>query len=115
VVEDPIFVDTAGRAAEEAAREFPPIPEDGRVLFYSRDRAEFGFLSHFCASPIVIGGVDRPTVEHFYQSQKSLEPRYYKAIHACQTPNAAESKSQTIPRALMADMWTRPRANLRKP
>ena len=47
MVQDPIFVDTAGRAAGEAALEFPSILEDGRVLFYSRDRAEFGFLSHF--------------------------------------------------------------------
>jgi hypothetical protein len=27
--------------------EFPAIPEDNRILFFRRDRVEFGFLSHF--------------------------------------------------------------------
>jgi len=76
--------------------EFPPLPEDGRVLFFSRDRAEFGFLSHFHPSPIVIDGVDWPTVEHFYQSQKSLDPRYYAAVRACATPNMAK-RLATVP------------------
>jgi ribA/ribD-fused uncharacterized protein len=86
-------------AAGDRPLEFPSVPEDNRVLFFSRDRAEFGFLSHFYPSPIVIDGVDWPTVEHFYQSQKSLDPRYYEAIRACETPNAAK-RLATLPEAV---------------
>ena len=63
------------------------VPQDNRVLFFSRDRAKFRFLSHFHVSRITIDGVDWSTVKHFYQPQKSLDPRYYKAIRACHSPD----------------------------
>jgi ribA/ribD-fused uncharacterized protein len=69
---------------------YPPVPEDGRILFYRRDRPEFGWLSHFHPAPVHMDGQDWPTVEHFYQFHKSLDPRYQRAIRACAT--AAEAK-----------------------
>jgi ribA/ribD-fused uncharacterized protein len=69
---------------------FPALPEDGRILFFSRDRPEFGFLSHFHPSPIMLDGEVWPTVEHYYQTQKSLDPRYQRAIRACETPGQAK-------------------------
>lgn len=73
--------------------DFPAIPEDGRILFFRRDRAEFGFLSHFHPSPIELDGEAWPTVEHWYQAQKSFDPRYRAAIRACSTPGQAKQRA----------------------
>ena len=68
----------------------PPVPADNRILYYERDRAGFRFLSHFWPSPFVLDGETWPTVEHFYQSQKSLEPDYRAAIRAAPRPGDAK-------------------------
>ncbi len=70
--------------------DFPTPPSDGRILFFKRDREAFGFLSHFHPSPIVLDGDTWPTVEHWYQTQKSFDPRYRAAIHAAPTPGKAK-------------------------
>lgn len=62
------------------------IPPDNRILYYRRDREAFGFLSHFHPSPIEIDGEIWPTVEHFYQAQKSPIEAYRAAIRAAQHP-----------------------------
>jgi ribA/ribD-fused uncharacterized protein len=71
------------------------VPQDNRILFYQRDRWEFGFLSHFYPSRMTIDGVDWPTVEHYYQSHKSLDRRYFLAIRACETPGLAKRRAAT--------------------
>jgi ribA/ribD-fused uncharacterized protein len=70
--------------------DFPAPPVDGRILFFKRDRAAFGFLSHFHPSPIVLDGETWPTVEHWYQTQKSFDPRYRAAVRAAPTPGKAK-------------------------
>jgi ribA/ribD-fused uncharacterized protein len=70
--------------------DFPPIPADGRILFFQRDRADFGFLSHFHPSPMVLDGEVWPTAEHWYQTQKSFDLDYRAAIRACATPGQAK-------------------------
>ena len=75
--------------------EFPPIPADGRILFFARDRAEYGFLSHFHAAPLVIDGEDWLTAEHYYQAHKSLDPAYRRAIRGCDTPGKAKHAAAT--------------------
>jgi N-glycosidase YbiA len=52
------------------------IPADNRILYFTRDREIFRFLSHFHPAPIVLDGETWPTVEHYYQAQKSAEPAY---------------------------------------
>lgn len=42
------------------------IPADNRILYFGRDRAVFGFLSHFHSAPVVLDGEVWPTVEHYY-------------------------------------------------
>jgi len=74
------------------------IPADGRILYFRRDRARFRFLSHFWPSPIALQGALWPTVEHFYQAQKSADPGYRATIREAPTP--AEAKSR-------ADHWFR--------
>lgn len=63
-----------------------PIPPDNRILYYRRDREIFGFLSHFHPCPIHIDGESWPTVEHFYQAQKSPSNAYRMAIRAAEHP-----------------------------
>ena len=66
------------------------IPIDNQILFYRRDRSEFGFLSNFHESRIEIDGICWPTVEHYYQAQKSLSRSYHNAIFHAQTPGQAK-------------------------
>lgn len=64
--------------------------DDGRILFFGRDRDTFGFLSHFHPAPVALDGESWPSVEHFYQAQKSHDPAYRVAIRACTTPGEAK-------------------------
>jgi N-glycosidase YbiA len=81
------------RPSQTNIRELPEsvvIPEDRRILFFSRDRESFFFLSHFYAAEIAIDGETWPTVEHFFQSRKSLDPEFRSAIRACVHPGMAK-------------------------
>ena len=63
------------------------MPDDNRVLFFERDQEAFGFLSNFHPAPLNLDGESWPTVEHYYQCQKSLNPGYRDAIRA-EAPDA---------------------------
>ena len=92
----------------------PPIAADGRILFFRRDRPAFGFLSHFHASPILLDGERWPTVEHYYQFHKSLDPQYRQAIRDCATPGEAKQLSASPDRSGMgaAKSWFRANSQL---
>lgn len=85
------------------------IPDDRRVLFFKRDRGTFFFLSHFYPSPIVIEGERWPTVEHFFQAQKSLDPEFRSAIRNCISPGMAKQLGAAPegPRKHSAQSWFR--------
>jgi ribA/ribD-fused uncharacterized protein len=87
----------------------PTLPADGRVLFCRRDREQFGFLSNFHASPIVLDDRSWPTVEHYYQAQKSFAPEYQAAIAAAATPGRAKRLGTlpTLPRKVSRMSWFR--------
>jgi ribA/ribD-fused uncharacterized protein len=89
--------------------EAPPVPIDGRILYFSRDRGAFGFLSHFHPSPIALDGGIWPTVEHFYQAQKSDHPDYRAAVRVAETPGLAKrlAAQPTAPRRLAQKSWFR--------
>ncbi len=55
---------------------FAPIPSDGEIRFFSRDRKDFYFLSNFHSVPLLIDGETWPHVEAYYQGQKSPNPAY---------------------------------------
>lgn len=83
------------------------IPPDNRILYFGRDRAAFRFLSHFHPSQIVLDGEAWPTVEHYYQAQKSNDPGYKAAIRAAQHPGHAKrlAAPQSAPRRISKDSW----------
>jgi ribA/ribD-fused uncharacterized protein len=78
------------RSARPDGKAMPIVPSDNRILYYSRDRESFGFLSHFHPAPIEIDGEIWATVEHFYQAHKSSDPAYREAIRNAETPGAAK-------------------------
>ncbi len=95
----------------------PPIPPDNRILYFGRDREAFGFLSHFYPASITLDGQSWPTVEHYYQAQKSLEPAYQEAIRAAPTPRKAKrlAASPIAPLRLSAQSWFRRHQVLPRP
>jgi N-glycosidase YbiA len=101
--------DSSPDFAPAPAARFASIPADQQILYFSRDRAGFGFLSHFHASPISLDGETWPTVEHFYQAQKSNHPGYRAAIRAAVSPGMAKrlSAQPDAPRRVSQQSWFR--------
>jgi ribA/ribD-fused uncharacterized protein len=66
------------------------IPPDNRILYFGRDREAFGFLSHFHPASIELDGEIWPTVEHYYQAQKSSSRPYRQAIREAVSPGQAK-------------------------
>jgi ribA/ribD-fused uncharacterized protein len=93
---------------------FPKLPDDGRILYFARDRAEFEFLSHFYPARIVLDGEDWPSVEHYYQAQKSDSHRYRAAIRAAVSPGIAKrlAAPPDAPRRLSQQSWFRKNGKL---
>jgi N-glycosidase YbiA len=92
----------------------PAIPDDNRILYYGRDRETFRFLSHFHAAPVVLDGERWATVEHYYQAQKSFDPRYRDAIRAAATPGMAKklAAQPLAPRRFSRESWFRKNGTL---
>jgi ribA/ribD-fused uncharacterized protein len=84
-------------------------PADGRILYFDRDREAFGFLSHFHPSPIWLDDAHWPTVEHYYQAQKSFEPAYREAIRNAAAPGFAKrlAAPPDAPRRVSQQSWFR--------
>ncbi len=49
-----------------------------------------GYLSNFYASPFMLEGAAWPTVEHYYQSRKTLDTAYAERIRTAATPDEAK-------------------------
>lgn len=60
----------------------------------SQFQDEFRFLSNFYPSPIVHEGISYPTVEHFYQGQKVLDPKARKFFSLLKTPGDAKKEGR---------------------
>ncbi len=96
---------------------YPHIPEDGRILYYGRDRADFRFLSHFWPSPFTLDEKGWSTVEHYYQSQKSFDPDYRTAIRDALRPGQVKrlAAPPDAPRHISKKSWFRKTKNLPRP
>lgn len=105
--------DGGGRTEAEGPRLVSPadlvVPPDGRILYFARDRASFGFLSHFHPAPVALDGEVWPTAEHYYQVQKSDDPDYRAAIRAAISPGYAKrlAAAPDAPRRVSRDSWFR--------
>ncbi|MBV8888843.1 MAG: NADAR family protein [Alphaproteobacteria bacterium] len=85
------------------------IPDDNCILYFGRDRDAFRFLSHFWPAPITLDGESWPTVEHYYQAQKSDNHGYRQAIRAALTPGQAKRLAAPpgAPRRVSHHSWFR--------
>jgi ribA/ribD-fused uncharacterized protein len=66
------------------------IPNDNRILFFKRDRGEFGFLSNFHDAPITVQGETWQSTEFYYQAQKSHDSRFQNEIRKATSPGHAK-------------------------
>jgi ribA/ribD-fused uncharacterized protein len=92
------------------------IPADHRILYFDRDREQFGFLSHFHPAPIVLDDEVWPTVEHYYQAHKSLDPAYRETVKSARTPGMAKRlAARPGSRKVSAQSWFRKHKALPRP
>jgi N-glycosidase YbiA len=96
-------------AVGSAMEKYPSIPPDGRILFFRRDRASFGFLSHFHPAPIQLDDEIWPTVEHYFQAQRSDDPDYRRTIKHAVSPGMAKrfAAEPDAPRRGSQQSWFR--------
>ena len=59
------------------------------IFFWTR-HDEHGYCSNFYRAPITISGVTWPTVEHYFQANKTLDMEERQMILLCQTPKEAK-------------------------
>ena len=57
---------------------------------------EFAFLSNFYPSPIDENGITYPTVEHYFQAQKTLDVKERRTIAAATTPGQAKRMGRHV-------------------
>lgn len=88
---------------------FPPIPKDQRILFFSRDRADFRFLSNFYPCKLDIDGCSWRHTEAYYQSRKSDNPDYHGRILKNSSPVWAKhiGDSRVDSRKISKKSWFR--------
>lgn len=67
---------------------------------------DFGFLSNFAASPILVDGFEWPTSEHYYQSQKFSEPHIIEKIQLAKSPDQAFQISREYDQFVRPDWIT---------
>ena len=93
------------------------IPEDNRILYFRRDRDMYRFLSHFHPAPVHLDGETSPTVEHYYQTQKSFDPAYREAIRGAISPGMAKrlAAPPQAPRKFSGQSWFRKHHALPRP
>jgi ribA/ribD-fused uncharacterized protein len=72
------------------------------IRFFSKSETHREF-SNFAPFPIEIDGRRWPSVEHFYQAQKFVDPALQKAIRAMPNPAAAKSYADKHRAAIRAD------------
>jgi len=57
---------------------------------------EYSFLSNFYSSPIWDDGIVYPTVEHYFQAMKTLDPNQRRTISMAATPGIAKRMGRKV-------------------
>jgi ribA/ribD-fused uncharacterized protein len=66
---------------------------------------EYAFLSNFYRCPILLDGIEYPTVEHAYQSAKTTHPNWRHTIRQCSTAVAARVMGHALPKSVFRKEW----------
>jgi len=72
------------------------------IRFYY-EYEQHGYLSNFYLSPLRLDGRDWPTVEHFYQAAKTLDPAYAERVRCAPTADEAKRLGNDPACVLRAD------------
>ncbi|MDC7683973.1 NADAR family protein [Asticcacaulis sp. BYS171W] len=72
------------------------------LYFYSKGEA-YGEFSNFSPHGIEMDGVWWPTVEHYFQAQKFIDPNYRLKIAKASTPKMAKAMGQSRAHPIHAD------------
>jgi ribA/ribD-fused uncharacterized protein len=67
----------------------------GDIYFYSHNKP-YGELSNFWRSPFVLDGLEWPTVEHYFQAQKTTDLAKRERIRKAQTPALAKQLGHSV-------------------
>jgi ribA/ribD-fused uncharacterized protein len=76
------------------------------IKFY-KEHEENGFLSNFFPAGIVIDNITYPSVEHYYQSQKTEDPKRAEAIRTAPGCDEAKKLGNSPDTKLRSDWETR--------
>lgn len=71
-------------------------------MFYKL-KEPYGIFSNFADTPIVLKGFVWPTVEHYFQAQKFLDPHNQREIRECDSPWKAAKMGRERTRPLRED------------
>lgn len=66
-----------------------PIEYDEEILDFYSVKDDYGEFSNFATFPIVIGNVEWPTSEHYYQAHKYTDPELMEKVRDAESPMAA--------------------------
>jgi ribA/ribD-fused uncharacterized protein len=66
------------------------------VLIINKFEDEYAFLSNFYPSPVQENGIMYPTIEHYFQAQKTTVPFERAAIANAVTPGQAKREGRRI-------------------
>ena len=59
-------------------------------------RDAWGGLSNFAPAPVVLDGVEYPTVEHAFQAAKTFHPGQRETVRLARTPGLAKKIGRTV-------------------
>ena len=66
------------------------------VYFYSNKGGPYALFSNFASTPITIEDEEWPTVEHYFQSRKTLDEWEREKIRRCSTPWEAKKAGREL-------------------
>lgn len=65
-------------------------------MIINKFEGKYAFLSNFYASVVQEDGITYPTIEHYFQAQKTLNPFERKGIAAAATPGRAKRLGRNV-------------------
>jgi N-glycosidase YbiA len=80
------------------------------VRFYY-EYEEYGFLSNFFLAPMLLEGKEWPSVEHYYQAAKTLDPVFREVIRKAPSADAAKKLGRD-PACVLREDWDEVKADV---